>query len=235
MKHTILFPAVLTLALLLAACGAPAGEDGGRTETEGRFLPDINGVPLLVLEDGTPMVLSVQAEGDEPFQGFSTGDRISVTHDGVDESYPLQTGAYAWELLEKGSPEDIPEETLTALEDLGWDFGRDVHRPAAEPETVEDPISGYCGNTFTEVVLEGETYSFWGSDSVALTDLVINLNYADGLCRCLPEFTVNTEFGGGYGVNLTEHYVRHGDYQCPITLEQAEEIRGILERNCPGD
>lgn len=251
MKRITLLFSTLILALLLTACGASAQEaDNGLWDTEGRILFDVNGTALLVTEDGSPIVLSVQTEGDDPFHGISTGDKVSVTHDGIGDSYPQQTGAYDWQLLEKGTPEDLPEETLTALEDLGWDFGRgETHEPAEEPQTVADPVSGYCGNTVTEVVLDEEnlafwgsdslpvdagTYSFWGSDSVALTDLLINLDYADDVCRCLPEFTVNTEFGDGYGVNLTEHYVRYGDHQCPITEEQAELIRGVLERNCPG-
>lgn len=109
----------------------------------------------------------------------------------------------------------------------------DVHEPAAEPQTVADPVSGYCGNTVTEVTLEGETYSFWGDDSVALTDIVINLAYDPAaVCKCLPEFTVDTEFGNGYGVNLTESYVRCEAGQASLTAEQTETIRGILERNC---
>lgn len=235
MKHTKRFVTILVLVLLLTACGAHAREDSGLTVTEGRILFAANGTALLVAGDGSPIVLSVQAEGDDPFSGFSNGDRISVTHDGIDDSYPQKTGAYDWKLLEKGSLEDIPEETLADLEELGWDFGRDLHEPAAEPQTVEDSGGGYCGNTFTEVVLDGKTYSFWGSDSVELTDLVIRLDYTDNVCRCLPEFTVNTEFGDGYGVNLSEYYVRYGDRQCSITEEQAETIRGILDRNCPRD
>lgn len=133
------------------------------------------------------------------------------------EASPEHGPAEAGTQLSKGAEGTLPEE---------------VHEPAAEPQTVEDPVSGYCGNTVTEVVLNGGTYAFWGDDSVALTDIVINLPYADGVCRCLPEFTVNTEFGDGYGVNLTEHYVRLGDHQSPITEEQAETIRGILNRNC---
>ena len=226
--------AALTL-FSLTACGASA-QDSGRTVTEGRLLLSANGTALLVTEDGTPIALSVQADGDDPFSGFSTGDRVSVTHDSaLDESYPLQTGAYEWTLLEQGSLEDIPEETLTSLEDLGGDFGRDLHAPAAEPQTVADSGEGYCGNTITQVLLDGETYAFWGDDSVRLTDLLLTLDYADGVCRCQPEFTVNTEFGEGYGVNLTDFYVRYGERQCPITEEQAAEIREILDRNCPGD
>lgn len=133
----------------------------------------------------------------------------------------------------KAPPEDSPAETGAQLpEEAGEPLPAETHEPAAEPRTVEDPVSGYCGNTFTEVVLDGKTYSFWGDDSVALTDIVINLPYDGDMCRYLPELTVNTEFGDGYGVNLTEHYVRYGDRQCPITEEQAETVRGILDRNC---
>ena len=156
-----------------------------------------------------------------------------MTHDGVKETYPAQTGAYDWERLEEGTLEDVRSETLETLEGLGWDFGREVHAPAAEPQTVEDPVTGYCGNTVTEVVLDGEAWSFWGSDSVALTDIVINLAYdPEAVCRCLPEFTVNTEFGDGYGVNLTESYVRCEAGQASLTEAQTEAVRAIVGRNC---
>ena len=223
---------ICALGVLLSACAAPAAEPE-RMETEGRLLLAENGTALLVTEDGTPIALSVQAEGNDPWAGYHSGDRIRVTHDGVNETYPAQTRAYAWEQLEEGTLEDIPEETLAALEELGWTFGREVHAPAAEPQTVENPVTGYCGNTVTEVTLDGETYSFWGDDSVALTDIVINLAYnSEAICRCLPEFTVDTEFGNGYGVNLSDHYVRCEAGQALLTAEQAEKIRGILERNC---
>lgn len=219
--------------VLLAACAAPTAEPENPEQTEGRLLLALDGTALLVKEDGTPMVLSVQAEGDAPWAGYRSGDRVRVTHDGVDDSYPQQTGAYAWERLEEGTPEDVPEETLASLEELGWDFGRDRHEVAAEPQTVEDPVTGYCGNTATEVTLDGETYSFWGGDSVALTDIVVNLDYdPEAICRCLPEFTVDTEFGDGYGVNLTASYVRCEAGQAPLTAEQTETIRGVLSRNC---
>ena len=52
------------------------------------------------------------------------------------------------------------------------------------------------------------------------------------VCRCLPEFTVDTEFGGGYGVNLTESYARCESGQAALTAEQTDAIRDVLERNC---
>ena len=156
-----------------------------------------------------------------------------ITHGGIAESYPAQTGAYSRKLLGEGIMEDIPEDTLTSLEELGWDFNRHAHAPADTPLTVENPVSGYCGNTVTTVFLDGREYAFWGSDSVTLTDILINLAYdPEQVCRCMTEFTVDTESGGGYGVSLTESYARCKAGQAPLTAEQTETIRDILNRNC---
>lgn len=109
-----------------------------------------------------------------------------------------------------------------------------AHAPLTGDNTVEHDQALYCGNTVTTVSREtgpeGEPASFWGDDSVALTDLLLYLDYSGPVCKCLPEYTVDTEFGTGYGVNLTEHYVRHDGGQVSLTAEQAEEIRAILDR-----
>lgn len=110
----------------------------------------------------------------------------------------------------------------------------DTHDPAEEPQVIpENSPGGYCGNTVTSVQPSGsETrYSFWGDDSVELTDLLLTLDYSGDICRCLPEYTVDTEFGSGYGVNLSEYYARHDGGQAPLTEEQAETIRDIITRN----
>ena len=115
------------LALVLSSCAAPAAEPE-RIGTEGRLLLAENDSALLVTEEGMPMVLSVQEDGNDPWAGYHSGDRVRVTHDGVSETYPAQTGAYAWERLEEGTLNDVPEETLAALEELGWDFNRNILR-----------------------------------------------------------------------------------------------------------
>lgn len=104
------------------------------------------------------------------------------------------------------------------------------HQLAQQPQTVEDPVTGYCGNTLTTVYLGEEIYTFWGGDSVTLTDILINLDYKpEKVCRCLPEFTVDTEFKTGYGVNLTEGYVRCADGQADLTAQQVQCIQQIIE------
>ena len=103
------------------------------------------------------------------------------------------------------------------------------HTPAADPQTVEDPYSGYCGNTMTTITIDGQDFTFMGSDSVYLTDLLLNLKYDPmKLCDCIREFSVTTEFGGPYGINRTEGYARCEDGQADLTEEQVDQIRQIL-------
>lgn len=112
-----------------------------------------------------------------------------------------------------------------------YDYPADhLHGPAAEPQTVEDPVSGYCGNMLTTVSLNGESYTFDGADSVALTDILINLDYdAMKICRCAAEFTVETESGGEYGINLTHSYARCDAGQADLTAEQVQTVEKIIE------
>lgn len=114
------------------------------------------------------------------------------------------------------------------------------HQLAQEDNVLPHEEVGYCGNTITKVrrnerlVEDPWEVSFWGSDSVALTDLLIHLDYSGEICRCLPEYYVDTEFSQEeYGLNLTSGYVRYGEGQAELTQEQVELLQGILERNPP--
>lgn len=105
-----------------------------------------------------------------------------------------------------------------------------THTPAGDPQTVDDPVTGYCGNTMTTIILDEKEHTFMGSDSVYLTDILINLKYDPmRVCRCAPEFTVKTEFGEPYGVNLAQRYARCEEGQADLTEEQIERIYGILD------
>lgn len=112
--------------------------------------------------------------------------------------------------------------------------GGELHQTSEGGNTTAEPEMFYCGNTVTTVTpgYTGEPYSFWGEDSIALTDLLLHLSYDGGVCRCPVEYTVDTEFGDGYGVNLTEAFARWGDGQVDLTQEQLELIQGVLQRNC---
>lgn len=108
------------------------------------------------------------------------------------------------------------------------------HEPASSAQMIsDDEPGGYCGNTITKIrVPGGETYSFWGSDSVNLTDMLLHLDYSGDVCRCMPEYTVDTEFGSDYGINLTGFYARHDGRQAKLTEQQVKEIREIIDKNC---
>lgn len=108
-----------------------------------------------------------------------------------------------------------------------------VHQPAQEDSVMDQEAAGYCGNTVTTVSREDGAWdgpvSFWGSGSVALTDLLLHLDYSGDVCRCMPEYSVDTEFGTGYGISLTGSYVRRDGGQARLTEEQTAEMREILE------
>ena len=105
-----------------------------------------------------------------------------------------------------------------------------THQPAVDEQTISDPISGYCGNTQTTIYFEDDTkYTFMYGESVTMTDILINLDYDKSkLCKCLPEYTVDTEFGTGYGINLTEGYARCAKGQADLTQEQIDELKEII-------
>ena len=104
------------------------------------------------------------------------------------------------------------------------------HALAEDPQTVDESVTGYCGNTWTTIMLDGAEYTFMGGDSVELTDILINLNYDSmKVCRCATEFTVTTEFGSPYGMNLTQGYARCQEGQADLTPEQVAQIQKILD------
>ena len=89
----------------------------------------------------------------------------------------------------------------------------------------------YCGNTSATVTLDGSVYTLPGSDAVTLTAILENLDYnSDDICSCSTEFTVETEIGTEYEVNLTEYFVRCDAGQAALTQKQADAIREIVGR-----
>lgn len=112
--------------------------------------------------------------------------------------------------------------------------GEHSHHLSEGNNVVEHDNPGYCGNTITTIscnMLNSEPWerSFWGNESVEITDLLLYLDYSGDVCRCAPEYTVDTEFGTGYGINLTESYARYDGGQCDLTEEQVEQIRKIID------
>lgn len=140
----------------------------------------------------------------------------------------LKAGGYIYEVIATWTGENLAAEG-TAYYAFYVIQDNHSHTLAEQPQTVDDPVTGYCGNTMTTIVLDGKEYTFMGSDSVSLTDIVINLQYDPmRVCRCASEFTVKTEFGNPYEVNLNQGYARCEEGQTDLTVDQIELIQKIL-------
>ena len=94
-----------------------------------------------------------------------------------------------------------------------------------------DMISGaYCGNTITTIHIGGESFDIAGSDSIAITDILANLNYdPNKVCRCMAAFTVDIEFMENIQVHLGEAFARCEKGQADLTEEQAQTIQDIID------
>ena len=118
-----------------------------------------------------------------------------------------------------------------AIEEAAPADGGHTHAPAGEPETTDGTEDGYCGNTSVTVTLDGSAHTISGSDAVTLMAILENLDYApQAICNCLAEFTVETEVGTEYEVNLTEYFARCDAGQAVLTRKQADTIREIVQR-----
>ena len=189
-------------------------------------------VPMTTSDDTVELFFDVQPQ-EVSIRCWSDANwgKVNAKEENVNLSgnkLELKDVGYIYEVVAKWTGENLAAEGTVYY---GFYVIKDdhTHAPAEDPQTVDDPDTGYCGNTMTTIILDGKEYTFMGSDSVNLTDILINLKYDPmRACRCAPEFTVKTEFGEPYGVNLSQGYARCEEGQADLTEEQIEKIREIL-------
>ena len=180
---------------------------------------------IKLLFDVPPQDITVRCWNDAQWGEVDASGEIVVLEE---DHLKLRNGAYIYEVCASWTGENL---AAAGTAHYSFYVVRDDHghEAAEKAQTVEDPYSGYCGNTMTTISMDGKEYTFEGSDSVYLTDLLLNLAYdPEKLCDCMSEFTVKTEFGGPYGVNLSQGYARYDGAQADLTKEQIEVIRNIL-------
>ena len=178
--------------------------------------------------DVEPQDITVRCWRDVHFgNAEASGEHISLEGNTLE----LKTRGYVYEICANWTGEN-----LAAAGTAHYSFyvickaDDHEHELAEVPQIVDDPVTSYCGNRLTTILLDGKEYTFMGTDSVNLTDILINLKYDPmRVCRCLPEFTVKTEFGAPYGVNLSQGYARCEDGQADLTEKQIELIRRIVD------
>lgn len=78
-----------------------------------------NGNYLIVL-DHSPVVMHQRPGKENVFADLNTGDKIFIVHDGIEQSYPGQTGLHFILKLSDGSERDVPSEVITELQEMGW-------------------------------------------------------------------------------------------------------------------
>lgn len=93
---------------------------------------------------------------------------------------------------------------------------------------VEETYPSRTGAYYVIRIAKGNG-TYYGH-SVTLTDILVNLDYdPDKVCKCLPEYKVDTEFGKDYGISLSGSYVRCEKGQAELTEEQVKTVKEIIE------
>lgn len=213
------------ICVLFSAAGIMSAKGYGISV--GRLYMDEFG-NYLIDKDDNAMIISDRSGTKDLFADCANGDKVLIIHDGVEEVYPARTGGYRMVRLSKGDSGYVPDDEVLGY--MHVDNGIDhTHTFDPEPDTA-DPASGYCGNIQTTVYFDGgKSYTFMATNSVTITDMLINLSYdKDEVCKCIPEYTVDTEMGEGYEVNLTQGFVRYDNAQTALTREQNETLKGII-------
>ncbi len=113
---------ILVVCLLLVsviAIGLGIFTAKGYGITKGRCLVTATGSYILINKNNSPIVMNSQGNKDI-FANLSSGDEIFVIHDGIQETYPANTGAYYCKKLNDGKAEDIPAAVIESLTEMGW-------------------------------------------------------------------------------------------------------------------
>ena len=107
----------ILLLVVVSLCGCTSSLP--TSLSTGVCLVTTDGTCLLVCGN-SPIVLSNRTGRSDAFSDLQTGDRLLVLHDGVEESYPARTGAYAVFRQGRGTVADIPQAVIDQLSQLGW-------------------------------------------------------------------------------------------------------------------
>jgi len=119
MKRLLL---IFAFCLLFAGCGKQNTHDNTVVidmTSEGLFLPCEDGKNIVIFDSYGPVELHPADGNTIVFDGLTVGDRVSVNHGIILETYPGSTGITKIEKISDGSREDIPEDVVASLEELG--------------------------------------------------------------------------------------------------------------------
>ena len=107
----------ILLRVVISLCGCTSSLP--TSLSAGVCLVATDGNCLLVCGN-SPIVLSNRTGRSDAFADLQTGEQLLVLHDGVEESYPARTGAYAVFRQGRGTVADVPQAVIDQLAQLGW-------------------------------------------------------------------------------------------------------------------
>lgn len=103
-------------------------------------------------------------------------------------------------------------------------------KPDITKQTTTQPEMREPEPLTVKQLASGETVQAVGESAEAVYALLNGLSYdKNGLCDCLPEYTIGT----AYAVNISEGYARNGTGQVSLTMEQKAQIAAFLQENFP--
>ncbi|CUO94725.1 DUF3221 domain-containing protein [Clostridium baratii] len=118
MKKLLLYSTLITLSLfILVGCSL-----NSKSSMTGIYLKSTDGSNIIIDDANYPTVMGNETSKENIFEIFKSGDKIEITCSVINETYPAQTQIYSLKLIEKGSPNNIPKDTLEKLKELGWTF-----------------------------------------------------------------------------------------------------------------
>ena len=88
----------------------------------GVYLKSNNESNIIIAEDNGPIVMYNKTGKENIFDNLKSGDKIRITYDSIMETYPARTQIYSCKLIEKGTLDNIPKDTLNKLQEMGWTF-----------------------------------------------------------------------------------------------------------------
>lgn len=192
-KNLIVLISILAVFITGIASGIFIMNFMGTSISTGVVLKSDNGTCFLVSHN-SPIRLCDYSEKGNQFEKYTDGDKILVIHDGVAESYPASTLPLFTLKISDGSIEDVPENVISSLTELGWltDDTSESHLTF----TDEPVFIGDENANFSICVPEG--WSYETSESSKFSE---NKYFGISIFRSdSPESTITVEFTEGFGV-----------------------------------
>ncbi|MDZ5038623.1 hypothetical protein, partial [Clostridium perfringens] len=88
----------------------------------GIYLKSINGSSIIIDENRVPTLMDNETGKENIFDDLKSGDKIEITYHLINETYPAKTQIYSCNLIERVNVNDIPQDILDKLQEMGWTF-----------------------------------------------------------------------------------------------------------------